>query len=493
MRWTYAAAQQTNEFVRSEFQVVVSNWTVTGTGAGYEVAGSTSRRIENDDPRMVYSGSGWGDLPERGNYSGGSIAHSTAYNDSVTLTYVASATHTLYVGTRYVDDGAKVVCTVDSVDAGEFDLKIAEEDVLIRWGIGEYGSGPHTVTLRHDRSTGGDFYFDFIELAVAVTDLPEFPSMPEMTVATDWDTLHSVAIAPERTAWMIDSMGFHGRQNHYVGALIFYELHNPENVFASRTFTFSGTVEPGKTVWLKVGPPGGLINMNRLVQYGETLETIALSFAQEYNKGYTTIRATASGGSVTIYSRELGVLGNAIAVDAYSESSMLSVTPSGSGTLADGHNGDWLTDLVAEPRLNRAMRDWTGSFLSALNGYGIDAVCAFSTELKHGDDRPEAGIAQRDSGGESDPASDASASNELLAGEFRLLEASSCRLCADHGRGGDDALSAVRRGTVVVFHERRVADASAYIHEHAVLRCMDYGGVCDSLRPGVAGVLDERC
>ena len=34
LRWTYAAALQAGAFVRSEFQVVVSNWTVTGSGRG---------------------------------------------------------------------------------------------------------------------------------------------------------------------------------------------------------------------------------------------------------------------------------------------------------------------------------------------------------------------------------------------------------------------------------------------------------------------------
>ncbi len=48
-----------------------------------------------------------------------------------------------------------------------------------------------------------------------------------MTLATDWDTEHSLALAPERTAWMIESLGFAGRQNHYVGALWFYELVEP--------------------------------------------------------------------------------------------------------------------------------------------------------------------------------------------------------------------------------------------------------------------------
>ena len=69
-----------------------------------------------------------------------------------------------------------------------------------------------------------------------------------MTLATDWDTDHSIALAPERTAWLIDTLGFKGRQNHYVGALWFYELANPDNVYAAGTVTFGGTPEPGQFV-----------------------------------------------------------------------------------------------------------------------------------------------------------------------------------------------------------------------------------------------------
>ncbi|MEY4942840.1 MAG: hypothetical protein RL254_1021, partial [Planctomycetota bacterium] len=195
------------------------------------------------------------------------------------------------------------------------------------------------------------------------------------------------------------SMGFEGRQNHYVGALIFYELHNPDNVFASGTVTFGGTVEPGKTVWLEVGPPGGAVHVERIVQYGETLDTVALSFAQEFNRGYTTIRAEASGGLLTIYSRELGTAGEAITVAAYTDSTTMTITLSGSA-LDGGVDGVWYTDLTATPRLNRAMRDWTRSFLAALDGHGIDAACAFSTEIKHGDPSVAAGIAQRDVAGD---------------------------------------------------------------------------------------------
>ncbi len=56
MRWTYSAALQVGAFVRSEFQVVVSNWTVTGSGQAYSIAGPGSQRIEDDSSQMQYAG-----------------------------------------------------------------------------------------------------------------------------------------------------------------------------------------------------------------------------------------------------------------------------------------------------------------------------------------------------------------------------------------------------------------------------------------------------
>lgn len=121
-------------------------------------------------------------------------------------------------------------------------------------------------------------------------------------------------------------------------------------------------------------------------------------YEQEVLGSYTTIRAEAAGGVLTIYSRELGTAGEAITVAAFTDSTTMTITLSGS-TLDGGVDGVWYTDLMATPRLNRAMRDWTRSFLTALDGYGIDAACAFSTEIKHGDPSVVAGIAQRDVAG----------------------------------------------------------------------------------------------
>src|SRR5580698_10159451 len=70
MRWTYAAALQVGPFVRTEFEVAVSSWSVIGTNGTYSVAGPGSRRVEDDSVEMVYRGS-WTET--RGNFSGGMI------------------------------------------------------------------------------------------------------------------------------------------------------------------------------------------------------------------------------------------------------------------------------------------------------------------------------------------------------------------------------------------------------------------------------------
>ena len=110
-------------------------------------------------------------------------------------------------------------------------LLISGEDVLIRWPVGEYGAGSHTIQVTHNGATGTDFYFDFLEAAVPSASLPSFDDEPVMTAATDWDTDHSIALAPERTAWFVDRLGFKGRAN------IMSVLCGSMNWFARAKFT----------------------------------------------------------------------------------------------------------------------------------------------------------------------------------------------------------------------------------------------------------------
>jgi hypothetical protein len=96
----------------------------------------------------------------------------------------------------------------------------------------------------------------------------------------------------------------------------------------------------------------------------------------------------------------MGTAGNGIEISASNSGASFTVTASGAtlsrgmGPTAD-RDSAWRTDLSAAPRLNRAVRDWNRSYFRALKAYGIDAVAAFSMELRHGDDSAAAGIAQR--------------------------------------------------------------------------------------------------
>jgi len=391
MRWTYAADLQDEAYARSEFQVVVSDWTVTGTNRIYSVAGPGSRRIEDDALEVSYSGA-W--TEERGNYSGGTIHHTTSLGSSITCSYVATYSHTLYIGLRYagtaVATGAMVSITVDGAAVTTVNTLISQEDVLFRFPVGTYAAGPHSVVLAQSGPDGNDFYFDFVELAVPSTTLPTVPAEPPITLASDWDTDHSLALAPERTAWMIDSLGFTGRQNHYVGALWFYELVDAGNAYATGTVTFTGTPAFSSTVTVVIG---GTLTLTKLVHEGMTGDMVALAYSIELNRGYTGLWASVAGNVVMIQTRTLGLAGDSTTLSASTTSGGFTVSASGVN-FTGGADGNWYTDLTASPRLNRAVRDWSLSYFTALAGYGIDCAASFSMELGNGDPSAAAGIAQ---------------------------------------------------------------------------------------------------
>ncbi len=395
LRWTYSADLQQGAFARSEFQVQVSNWTVYGTGRNYAIAGPGTRRIEDGAPEVQYQGA-WS--KGVGNFSGGTI-HSTATSQSsLACAYSSTQQHSLYLGTRIADNGALISISVDGQAPYLANLSVPGEDVLVRRHLGEFGPGSHTVSLTHAGNDGTYFYFDFLELAVPSAAVPVEVPENKLALATDWDTDHSIALAPERTAWMISSLGFRGRVNHYVGALWFYELTRVGHQYASGTITFSGSPEENLITQIILGrtdqPPSTQNVIEHLNLIGDTVETLAKAFELELNRGYTAVRAEANGNQLTIYSRSMGLDGSAITIATSPSTTQLTIQTSGT-TLSGGADGDWRTDLGATPRLNRAVRDWSRSFFSALKGYGMDAVASFSMELQHGDSTPEAGIAQR--------------------------------------------------------------------------------------------------
>jgi hypothetical protein len=387
MRWTWAADLQQGDFQRSEFAVTVSNWNVTGQGLEYGVAGPGSRRIEDDAAEFKFAGA-WTEA--RGNYSGGSIRWGIQPGTQATCTYQQGTAHSLYLGTRRSETGGTISIQIDRQPPSSFNLKLAGEDILVRLPLGQMaGNVSHTVVITHTGGAGSSVYVDFLEAVVPALDLPSFDRLPTTTLATDWDTDHSLALAPERTAWLIAALGFQGRANHYAGALWFYELVSLGHVYASATIQFSGAPEWSRLTTVSVGTTA----FQHVNLIGDTAESIAKCFELLINSGATGVRAEASGGLLKIMSRIMGTAGNGVPLAANSTSAGLTIIPS--GPLAGGQDGTWRVDLAAVPRMNRAARDWNRSYFRALQGYGIDAAAAFSMELQHGDDTVAAGIAQR--------------------------------------------------------------------------------------------------
>ncbi len=394
IRWTYAADVQAAAFLHSEFSVALTNWMVTGANRTYSVAGPGSLRLEDHDASMIFTGA-WTEV--RGNYSGGTIHKTTTPGDSLSCTYVATQSHTLFAGLRYTGTGGVISIVVDGQPAVSINVAIPAEDTLFRHLLGTLAAGAHTVTAIHTGATGTEVYVDFLELASPTVDLPVVENQPIVTLATDWDTLHCISIPPERTAWMLNSLHFTGRANHYVGALWFYELVRIGHAYSSATVTFSGTPASSEYVTLTLGqsgqPPSSDTVLQKQIQVGDTADTIALVFAQELNRGYTGVWASVAGNVLTITARTMGLAGDTNTLTATTTSSGFTATVSGS-TFSGGADGNWRTDLTASPALNRALRDWSAAYFAELLAYGIDAAAAFSMELQHGDPSATAGIAQ---------------------------------------------------------------------------------------------------
>lgn len=398
MRWTWAADLQPGTFAPTEFDVLVANWTVTGAGRRYKVAGPGSMRIEDDAMNAAYSGP-W--VEARGNFSGGSIRHTTRAGATVSVRYEMPHAHTLYLGTRKAPACGAVRVQVDALPPVTVNLKL-DDDVLVRVPLGRFAGGtPHTVAVTHAGAEGEYVYFDFLEMAVPREELPVVQCDDRVTLATDWDTDHSLALSPERTAWMIRALGFTGRANHYAGAMWWYELFQPGQSYASAIVTFSGTPEFSRFTELWLGPTA----ITHLNLVGDTAESIAKAFELQINAGSTGLWARAEGAALTLHSRRMGTAGNGMQISVATNSE--GFRGEVSGPMSGGLDGDcrtdlealpdaaWCTDVAARPVINRAARDWQRSFFQALARYGIHATAALSMELRHGDPREDTGLAQR--------------------------------------------------------------------------------------------------
>ncbi len=419
VRWTWAADLQPGTFEQTEFQATISNWTVTGNNRQYSVAGPGSRRIEDTDSGVQYTGV-WSQprTPgldstlwplQTGNFSGSKIHFTQTNSDSCSVSYTETAQHQLYLGTCLISPGASITVSVDGSDQS-FSLNLPGENVLARLPLGTFQAGTHSIVLTNNTDSAY-LFFDFLEIAYPSSDLPDFDPQAQLALATDWDTYHSQSLPAERTAWLINKLGFQGRVNHYTGALWFYEIVRTGTQYASASIAITIGQSAGSSIAeLQIGET----TIQHLILYDDTSDTLAQAFSLLINNGSNSVWTTVSGNQLTITARAMGIAGNSIAIGAPAGSQGYSMTPS-AVTLSGGIDGTpydldandplnstlmaaadyWRTDLAASPRMNRAARDWHLAYFVALKEYGIDVVASFSTELMNGDPSETAGIAQR--------------------------------------------------------------------------------------------------
>jgi hypothetical protein len=417
VRWTWAADLQNNEFSQTEFRVTVSNWAVTGTNRLYSFAGPGSRRIEDTDSSIAFAGS-W--QLETGNYSASKIHVTSAPGDTCTITYSETSPHQAYLGLRRTSGAPPIRIVVDGGPALNTTLTLLGEDVLVRYPLGGLGAGSHTVTVTHTGTASQALYFDFFEVVYPSNNLPNFTGNAELALATDWDTYHSQSLPAERTAWLINKLGFTGRVNHYVGALWFYEMIRTGTQYATLTAELQlvGTLANNAVIiFILAADQESLANgpyteITHLVLLDDTSSTLAQAFAGLINVGSNLVWASATGNQLTLTARAMGVAGNNIGFQLLSSNTGLTVAQS-STALSGGIDGApydlvsspyndslvaatdlWRTDTTL-PQLNRAARDWHSAYFAAIKSYGMDVVASFSTELGNGDPAAAVGLAQR--------------------------------------------------------------------------------------------------
>ena len=405
--WTIAPALPNSQaYQPTEFQMVVTNWTVTSNPAGkraLKVAGPGSVRIEEDSTWVSTSGY-WepapGNDPVNGAFafwSQGRAIRAAAAGASITIETHCQSTHDIYVGTRLDTNCGIVSATLDGGAPVTLDCyyPAATTSQTRRLLFSGVAAGQHRVVItltgnKNPSSQGWYFYFDFLECAVK-SDVPDpVSTTTAVGVATDFDTDNTYKLSPQRLVWNIQKLGLLGEIDHYCGVFWWKQAAAQNPSYPQCTVTFSGTWNDQDVVWLHVGSSaigktvfGGQDNSN----------TIARHFAKFINAIFDGVWASASGNGLTITSHSFS---NVWQFHVYTELP-LSNTGSGRATVTGDLQGGtygvkWVIDPTQTPVLNRAFRDWNSDFLSLVKAAGMAAVCSFSQELVNPPDNPPSSV-----------------------------------------------------------------------------------------------------
>ncbi|HJX53492.1 MAG TPA: hypothetical protein VJ801_12065, partial [Polyangia bacterium] len=404
--WTIAPALPNGQaYQPTEWQMVVTNWTVTDSGSKrpLKVAGPGSVRIEEDNPWVARSGY-WEDpsvvAPVVSDFWSLGRAIRSAYSSGearrLTIETHCQSTHDIYVGTRLDTNCGIVSASLDGGTPVTLDCycPVASTGQLRRPLFTGVPAGQHSVVIaltsaKNSGSSGWYFYFDFLECAVK-SDVPDAPqTRTDAGVATDFDTDNTYKLSPQRLVWNIQKLGLVGEIDHYCGVFWWKQSVAASPSYPQCTVAFSGNWNDQDVAWLHVG--GSAIG--KTVFGGQdTNNTIAQHFANFINAIFDGVWATAAGSVLTITSHSFG---STFQFHVYTELPS-SNTGSGVATVAGDLQGGaygatWVIDPTQTPVLNRAFRDWHADYFALLHSAGIGVTVSFSQELVNPPDNPSGG------------------------------------------------------------------------------------------------------
>jgi hypothetical protein len=320
--WTIAPALPNGQaYPPTEWQMVVTNWTVTSSPANkrsLQVAGPGSVRIEEDSTWVSTSGY-WeaapGNDPVNGAFafwSQGRAIRAAAAGASVTIQTHCQSTHNIYVGTRLDTNCGIVSATLDGGTPVTLDCycPTATTSQTRRLLFSGVAADQHEVVItisgnKNASSSGWYFYLDFLECAV-LSDVPDpTTTTTSVAVATDFDTDNTYKLSPERLIWNIQKLGLLGEIDHYCGVFWWKQSVASNPSYPQCTVTFSGNWNDQDVAWLHVGDSV----IGKTVFGGQdSSTTIARHFANFINAIFDGAWASASGSVLTIISHSFSTV-----------------------------------------------------------------------------------------------------------------------------------------------------------------------------------------
>ena len=268
--WTIAPALPNSQaYQPTEWQMVVTNWSVTSSPASKRVAQGRWARISPDRRRQsVGSTSGYweaapGNDPVNGAFafwSQGRAIRAAAAGASLTIETQCQSTHDIYVGTRLDTNCGIVSAALDGGAPVTLDCyyPAATTSQTRRMLFSGVAAGQHNIVIaitgtKNASSQGWYFYFDFLECAV-LSDVPDAPATTtDVAVATDFDTDNTYKLSPQRLIWNIQKLGLVGEIDHYCGVFWWKQAVASNPSYPQCTVTFAGNWNDQDVVWLHVG------------------------------------------------------------------------------------------------------------------------------------------------------------------------------------------------------------------------------------------------